>query len=172
MKYGIVIFPNKNVQDTANSYRKRYDSHYALIPPHLTLIEAFEADDPQIKELTPSIKKITENTKPFILQFHKVSTFHPTNPVIYFAIKEETEIIKLHQSLRNEIKIPIPTSYRFIPHLTIGQDMSTSELLDVYGRLRMNKFNLETYVDRIHLVYQLENETWSVYQTFLLGEVE
>ena len=30
MKYGIVAFPSKKVQDFANSYRKRYDPHYAL----------------------------------------------------------------------------------------------------------------------------------------------
>ncbi|EPR29472.1 2'-5' RNA ligase [Geobacillus sp. WSUCF1] len=50
MKYGIVIFPPKRIQDFANSYRKRYDSHYALIPPHITLKYPFEADEEQIKK--------------------------------------------------------------------------------------------------------------------------
>ncbi len=39
MKFGVVIFPSKKLQDLANSYRKRYDSHYALIPPHLNVKE-------------------------------------------------------------------------------------------------------------------------------------
>ncbi len=37
MKYGIVAFPSKQLQDFANSYRKRYDSHYTKITPHITL---------------------------------------------------------------------------------------------------------------------------------------
>ena len=39
MKFGVVIFPSKKLQDLANSYRKRYDPHYSLITPHLTLKE-------------------------------------------------------------------------------------------------------------------------------------
>ena len=42
MKFGVVIFPSKKLQDLANSYRKRYDPHYSLITPHLTL-KGFEA---------------------------------------------------------------------------------------------------------------------------------
>ena len=48
MRYGIAIFPSKEIQDEANSYRKRYDPHYPLIPPHITLKDAFEADDEMI----------------------------------------------------------------------------------------------------------------------------
>lgn len=43
MKYGIALFPSKKLQDLVNSYRKRYDTHYALVPPHVTLKTAFEA---------------------------------------------------------------------------------------------------------------------------------
>ena len=42
MYFGIATFPEKEVQDIANSYRKRYDPHYSLIPPHITLKEKFE----------------------------------------------------------------------------------------------------------------------------------
>ena len=33
MKLGIV-FPSKMIQDKANGLRKRYDPHYALVPPY------------------------------------------------------------------------------------------------------------------------------------------
>ena len=45
MKVGVVIFPSKKLQDLANSYRKRYDPHYALIPPHLTLKASFDSTE-------------------------------------------------------------------------------------------------------------------------------
>ena len=49
MKFGIVAFPSKKIQDLANTYRKRYDSHYSKVTPHITLKEAFEVDDADIR---------------------------------------------------------------------------------------------------------------------------
>ena len=55
MKYGIVAFPSKKLQDLANAYRKRYDPHYALITPHMTIKDVFEADDKEIKQVAEAI---------------------------------------------------------------------------------------------------------------------
>ncbi len=83
MKYGIVAFPSKPIQDEINSYRKRYDPHYALIPPHLTLKEEFEADDEKIENLITDLKHIANETEPFTINVNKVSTFAPvTNTII------------------------------------------------------------------------------------------
>lgn len=45
MNYGIVLFPSKSFQDLANGYRRRYDSHYANIAPHITVKERFSLED-------------------------------------------------------------------------------------------------------------------------------
>ena len=45
MKYAISIFPSKKLQDIANSYRKRFDKKYSLIPPHITLKKTFDASE-------------------------------------------------------------------------------------------------------------------------------
>lgn len=42
MKLGIVLYPSKAYQDYINNYRKRYDSHYGVIAPHITLKDAFK----------------------------------------------------------------------------------------------------------------------------------
>src|SRR5699024_5327838 len=41
MKYGVAIFPSKEIQDEVNAYRKRYDPKYSQIPPHITIKAAF-----------------------------------------------------------------------------------------------------------------------------------
>ena len=87
MKYGIVIFPSKPIQDEANTYRKRYDSHYALIPPHITLKTGFDADDETISELIIELKKIANATEPFTININKVSTFAPVTNTIYFKVE-------------------------------------------------------------------------------------
>ncbi|MGG4437093.1 YjcG family protein [Priestia megaterium] len=169
MKFGVVLFPSKKLQDVANSYRKRYDSHYSLIPPHLTLKEVFEATEDQIDEIAANLRKIAEETNPFTLNVTKVSSFSPANNVIYLKVEQKPELTSLYNKL-HEGNLEQPTEYSFIPHITIGQPLSDDEHLDVYSQLKLVDVAHEETVDRFHLMYQLENETWTVFETFRLGK--
>ncbi|TCS84520.1 2'-5' RNA ligase family protein [Tepidibacillus fermentans] len=167
MKYGIVIYPPREVQDRANALRKRYDSHYSLIPPHITLVDAFEWEN--ISDLTERIEKVAQTIPPFTLKLNKVGTFLPLSPVVYFGFEKNDTIYNLHEKLIHHV-LDHEQIFKFTPHLTIAQDLSEQELYDILGRLKMKEYNMEVPVDRIHLCYQLENESWTVYQTFLLKE--
>ncbi|MFC7442269.1 2'-5' RNA ligase family protein [Laceyella putida] len=169
MHYGIAVFPQKHIQDLVNSYRKRYDPHYSLIPPHITLKEKFELSDDRLEDATKRLEEIAKQNKPFTIRFHKVSHFHPTSNTIYLAIKDSEPLKTLHSQINASFD-PTELPYDYIPHLTIGQKMSEEELHDVYGTLRLRQFELETKIDRFHLMYQLENGSWSIYQTFLLNK--
>ena len=165
MKYGIVIFPSKEIQDIANSYRKRYDPQYALIPPHITVKEAFEAENEDLDEIVKELEKIAADTKPFQLEVRKVSSFSPVTNTIYLKVEPVEELMKLNERLHSE-KLPGKQSFTFVPHITIGQELTHDEYSDVFGRLKMQHFNLTETVDRFQLMYQLENEMWSVHDTF------
>ncbi|MBS4193677.1 YjcG family protein [Lederbergia citri] len=167
MKYGIVIFPSKKLQDLANSYRKRYDPHYALIPPHLTLKDAFNTDlEPE--KLTEKLEEIAQKYEPFNLKINKVSSFQPITNTIYFKAESNDELKGLHDDCYNQLPGGEP-QHPFVPHVTIGQKLSNDEHSDVYGSLRMLGIEHEEMIDRFHLVYQLENNSWTVYETFRLG---
>lgn len=169
MKFGVVIFPSKKLQDLANSYRKRYDSHYALIPPHLTIKNAFEATADDAIQYAVKLRQIAEKHRPFLLKTSKVSSFKPANNVIYFKIEPTEELSNLQSEINQEFSEQNP-GYTFVPHITIGQNLSNDEHSDVYGHLRMMKVGHEETVDRFHLLYQLENGSWTVYETFRLGK--
>ncbi|WHY79014.1 YjcG family protein [Neobacillus sp. WH10] len=169
MKFGVVIFPSKKLQDLVNSYRKRYDPHYALIPPHLTLKNAFEANEEDAKDFSNKLRKIASTTKPFSLKTSKISSFQPVNNVIYFKIDPTEELTNLHSEINQEFNKE-NLDYAFVPHITIGQKLSNDEHSDVFGSLRMTKVNHEETIDRFHLLYQLENGSWTVYETFRLGK--
>lgn len=171
MKYGIALFPSKRIQDFANSYRKRYDSHYALIPPHLTLKEPFEADDKQIQEMVKELHKIAAETDVIPLKVTKFSSFYPASNVIYLKVEPNETLQRLHERLHSGIFTGNP-EYVFVPHITIGRDLPNAEYADVYGQLRMQHVHFEETVDRFHLLYQLENGSWTVYETFHLGGKE
>ncbi|RFU66733.1 YjcG family protein [Peribacillus glennii] len=170
MKYGVAIFPSKTLQDKANSYRKRYDPHYALIPPHITLKGPFEASDSEIKTISEKLEQIALDCKPFTLNVLKVSSFKPANNTIYFKLELTPEIERLHHALNSKDFFEDKSEYAFVPHITIGQKLSNDEHSDVFGQLAMVDVAHEEQVDRIHLLYQLENGSWTVYDTFTLGE--
>ncbi|TMN23145.1 YjcG family protein [Lentibacillus cibarius] len=169
MKYGIVIFPSKPIQDKINSYRKRYDPHYALIPPHLTLKEEFEADDDQIETLITELKHIANETDPFSINVNKVSTFAPVTNTIYLKVEQTKELFDLSERMHTG-KFPGERTYSFVPHITIAQKLSDDEYSDIYGSISMQDVQLEDKIDRFNLVYQLDNGIWTVYETFVFGK--
>lgn len=169
MKFGVVIFPSKKLQDLVNSYRKRYDPHYALIPPHLTLKNGFEATEDEAKGFATKLRQIAIKTKPFTLTTTKIGSFQPANNVIYFKVDPTDELNSLHTIINQEFSEQ-NIEYSFVPHITIGQKLSNDEHSDVYGSLRMTKVHHEETIDRFHLLYQLDNGSWTVYETFRLGK--
>ncbi|MBA4603446.1 2'-5' RNA ligase family protein [Thermoactinomyces mirandus] len=169
MNYSIVTFPQKKVQDWANSLRKRYDPQYCYIPPHITLKEKFELSDETFEKTVESLERVAKEVREFHVKFNKVSHFYPITNTIYLAIKDKEPLVELHDRI-NELFEPVKPAHQFVPHLTIGQEMSDDELHDIYGRLRMKEIELETGIDRFHLMYELENGSWSIFQSFLLAK--
>ncbi|MTD30441.1 YjcG family protein [Planomicrobium sp. YIM 101495] len=167
MKYGIAVFPSKKLQDLANSYRMRFDPHYELITPHMTLKDSFEADDATIKELADELAKVAKQHKPFTLHASRVSSFAPVTNTLYFKIEQTPEISALHGALHTETFGGQP-QFTFVPHITIAQKLSDSEFSDLLGQLQLAGIDHSETIDRFHLLYQLEDGSWTVYDTFRL----
>ncbi|MFC0558123.1 YjcG family protein [Halalkalibacter alkalisediminis] len=169
MKVGIALFPSKQLQDQANSFRMRYDSHYAMIPPHITLKETFDVKEEELPTLVAMLREIAKKAQPALIDIYKVDSFYPQSNTIFFKIREHESLTFLYDQLHSEPFSQNP-KYGFIPHLTIGQELSDDEHADVVGRLKMRNFEFQEVINRMQLLYQLENGSWSVYETFHLGE--
>lgn len=169
MKYGIALFPSKQIQDLVNSYRKRYDPNYALIPPHVTLKAAFDASEENIVTIANELRLVAQDSSPIKLAIKKVSSFAPVNNVIYLKVEPSDELVDLHAMLHKGA-LKMEPEYSFVPHITLGQKLSDDEHSDVLGSIKMLNVQHEEVVDRFHLLYQLENGSWTVYETFLLGK--
>ncbi|UJF35180.1 2'-5' RNA ligase family protein [Paenibacillus hexagrammi] len=168
MYCGIAIFPSKEIQDAANSFRKRYDPHYNLIQPHLTIKEKEQWNEDQLAAAAAHLEQITKSIQPFEIHFNRFSSFYPVNNVIYLALSDTTEMIKLHNTICTDVCRESEKPYAYNPHLTIGQELGADELHDVLSSLKNRKVNLTSKVDRVHLLFQTDNEAWTVHQTFLL----
>lgn len=170
MNYGIVIFPSEELKDKINSYRKRYDPHYSIIAPHITLKDPFEASDTEIEKIVDYIETISHDIPPIPIRLTRVSSFHPVNNVIYLKVQENEELSSLHEKLYEEpMKHEHP--YNFVPHLTLAQKLSDVEHADVLERLKMVEVQYEETVKEFHLLRRdEESERWVVYKTFTLGK--
>lgn len=167
MKYGIVAFPSKEIQDFANSYRMRYDSHYAQLPPHITLRAEVDTDEAGLNLVADKLNDITSSAKLFNIAIEKVGTFKPINNVIYLKVTADEALYDLNKALHID-DFGGPAEYQYVPHITLAQGITGDELDDIYGQLRMSKINFEESIDRIHLLYQLENGSWTVFETYRL----
>ena len=154
MKYGVAAFPSKQLQDIANSYSKRYDPHYELITPHITLKEPFEADGTEIKKVAEEMAKIAKRQKPFKLHATRVSSFSPVTNTLYFKVEPNQDLLALHEDLHSDFFGGMP-HYSFVPHITIAQKLSDSEHSDIFGQLKMAGIDHEETIDRFHLLYKL-----------------
>lgn len=169
MKYGVAIFPSKELQDKANAMRKRYDSHYSLISPHVTLKETFTLTALELQPVVDQLREIAKELKPFSLIVYKYSSFSPTSNSIYMGVQENEELLKLQKKLNNDT-LAQKEPYPFVPHITIGQDLNDDEFHDILGRLKMKDIHHEEVCDRFQLLYELDNGSWTVYETFVLGK--
>ncbi|MBU6081518.1 MULTISPECIES: YjcG family protein [Allobacillus] len=169
LTYGIAVFPSKKIQDIANSYRMRYDPQYSKIPPHITLKESFTADQQTIDKLTEDLSKIAKETEPFDIEIKKVSSFSPITHTVYLKVEPNDTLSKLNEQMNAE-GFPGEQAFSFVPHITISQDLSEDEHSDVYGTLKISSFDLKDTIDRFQLLYQLDDGSWTVYETYKLGE--
>ncbi|MCL1695748.1 MULTISPECIES: YjcG family protein [unclassified Lysinibacillus] len=170
MKYGIVAFPSKKLQDLANTYRKRYDPHYAKITPHITLKDSFDATEEDIQSVVKQLDGLAAKFAPLNIHASRISSFFPTTNAIYFRIEPTEQLTALYQALE---EVPFGESkHVFVPHITIAQKMTDSEHDDIFGQLRMTGVDEKDSIDRIHLLYQLEDGSWTTYETFRLTGAE
>jgi 2'-5' RNA ligase len=168
VQFGIAVFPSKEVQDVANSYRKRYDPHYSLIQPHLTIREKEEWSDERLERAVELLEQAAQSIAPFTIHFNRFSTFYPVDNVVYMALSDPEPMQRLYESVCKGELAERNRAYVFNPHLTIGQGMNSDELHDVLASVRTRPLDLTSRIDRFQLLYQTDNGAWTAYQTFLL----
>jgi 2'-5' RNA ligase len=168
INFGVAYFPSKEIQDAANSYRKRYDPRYSLIPPHITLKDSFNIPEGKLDETVEELRRIAKETKPIPFQIMKVRSFQPVTNTIYFKVEPNDSITQLEEKLHSG-KFDDTRKHPFVPHVTLAQELTHVEFTDVLGRLNLENHQYEDTMDRFQLLYQLDNGQWTVHETFVFG---
>jgi len=168
MNCGIAVFPNQDVQEFVNNYRKRYDPHYKLISPHMTIREAEDWTEPQLDEAVAYLERVAAGFSPFTIRFNRFSSFFPVNHVIYLALEDKESLMKLYASVCDGPLAEPEKPYVFNPHVTIGQQLSSDELHDVLASLKKTPVDFTSTIDHFDLLSQTEDGTWKSVHSFKL----
>ena len=87
MKIGLALIPSQSFQNEVDGYRKRYDTEYARIMPHITIKPHFELKETELDSFKDEVKQKLDGFKPVEVHVTKASSFKPTNNVIYFKVE-------------------------------------------------------------------------------------
>lgn len=168
MIVGVAVFPPGEVQDFANNYRKRYDPYYALIPPHITVKEQWNCREDDLPSIVEHLNAAAADLSPFEVKLNRFSSFYPVNHVLYLAFENPEPLKTCHDRVCRGMLEEERKPYQYVPHITVGQDMTADELHDVLSSVRSEILDFCFLIDRLHLLYRTESGSWEVRETFSL----
>ena len=169
MILGLALVPSKSFQEEVNAYRKRYDTHYAQIMPHITIKSQFEIDDNELDSIKEEVKKRISDIQPVDVHATKASSFAPTTNVIYFKVAKTDSLEKLFDKFNTD-EFYGKAEHPFVPHFTIAQGLSSQEFEDIYGQVKLAGVDHKETINELSLLqYNEADDKWTVVETFELG---
>ncbi len=117
--HALVVFPNINISKI-QPFRKKYDPHYNLINPHITLIFPIENTKILCKNLSNHIKSITDTFRCFDIELRGFTKSF--DHWLFLLVKKgNKELIHLHDEFYKGILKPyLRNDLEYIPHISIG----------------------------------------------------
>ncbi|MFK3937700.1 2'-5' RNA ligase family protein [Alkalihalobacillus sp. NPDC078783] len=166
--YRVILFPSPSVQDEANSFRKRFDSQYALIPPHINLTGTFDCKENEQQTFIQSLNQLALDLSPVVVEIYKADSFRPLSHKVFFKVRKHETLDSLYQKIHQLINTHKEDSQTFVPHITIAQDLPEAEHDDLIGQLQMNPYTHLEEITEFHLIKQEKDEKWETVKSFYL----
>lgn len=186
MRIGGVIWPDSKTNEAVNERRKKYDAHYKLIGPHITIIFPVEIDF-SLHEKKVSLQEGLPKIEPFsvrlirwvtideMLQINHEGTRYlldnfPNAVNALFLLTDEgnKEIINLKRYLSTCINQP-SSLVEYPGYLTIGQTMSEDDYKTAQRELVKYKPDYRFRVETFDLILEQRDGSWKSEQVYSLG---
>ncbi|EGQ0298870.1 hypothetical protein E4314_05300 [Staphylococcus pseudintermedius] len=168
MILGLALIPSKDFQNEVNAYRKRYDKHYTMIQPHITIKSNFEIDEKDLDQVKAEIEKRLEGAQQAEIYVSKASNFAPITNVIYFKVEKNAALEDLFNRFDGE-DFYGKSEHAFVPHFTIAQGLTSQEFEDIYGQVHLAGIEHKEIIDTLSLMHFKEDVAeWEEIATFSL----
>jgi 2'-5' RNA ligase len=135
-----VIWPDAETQKSVNEIRKKYDPHFTIIAPHITIIFPTDIEIP-IEDVISRLANAVEGFRPFDVRLNRVSSVNllasdwpdgtaallaypnAENAIFLLSGKGSVEILELKERLSVALGLDTPL-IQYPPYLTLGQTLS------------------------------------------------
>lgn len=121
-RFAVVIYIPTLLEKIIGPLRERFDPIHNLISPHLTLVFPFDASQ-SLDELVAAVRAETELLDEIRIDLSSIGDFYPKDPVIFWAIKDNRQLVDLHFRLHVRLGLAVPHKV-YIPHVTIAREIS------------------------------------------------
>jgi 2'-5' RNA ligase len=177
VNYAVVLTFPGDVAEELNKLRSDYNQYVRYrIEPHLTLVYPF-LPLRNIDTVDEKLAAVGKRTKPFTLILDGIGYFEGENNVVYAAIEDEEHVKALHNEIMHSLSELIKEEYtdgqydldRFVPHVTLGEQIPDELLPSVKERFATYKLHNEVEVSSFVLVSAGEDGVWKRNRSFGLS---
>lgn len=120
MRFALHIFLQFADVEKIERVRERYDPLHGLIPPHVTLIFPFEAEEQALTAAMARARVVLRNAMPFVLETAMVE--RRGEYLMLMIERGKAEIIRLHDELYAEAFAAwYAPEYAYEPHITLSR---------------------------------------------------
>ena len=163
-KYAVVIFLPPSLNRVTVPLREQYDPLYNLVASHITLVFPFETNRP-LDDIAGMIQRESEKQESFLIQLDSVGDFYPKTPIIYWNVKENTQLYELYYRLYSSLDMPIPFK-QYMPHVTVANEISQHRVIIVKEKIASYLPRERFYAGSMDLITPLVDERWVSVRTF------
>lgn len=153
----VAYFPQLTKESWIQEFRSQNDEKSQFVAPHMTLV--FPTDIVSTNVLSDEIKRVTSGISKFKVHI-KSALMMPEqkNNEIFssiFLVPDNGfgDFVRLHDNLYSgKLKSALRLDIPFIPHLTIGSNLSLADAKRKVDKLNSENIDLELWVDRLTIV--------------------
>lgn len=170
----VVAYPELAPSDQAwiQRIRERYDPHFGLIAPHVTLV--FPNDRIDVTLLREHVRQLCQQFRAFrfVARTSMIVKDHFSPQTHLFLVPDEgfSQVVRLHDALyRGPLAADLILEVPFIPHITIGAFESITEAKAQADALNRTPFALVCSITTISLIEHIGPTITTVEQFRLAG---
>ena len=173
--YAVALLLPDKIENELDRLRGENNKYMRYITyPHVTLEYPFQIRVDQ-RTIINRLAEVARNTNPFTLTLWGIEYFEGDNNVAYISIANKQPVIELRTDIVSHLvgMIEVEEHYKeidqpekFIPHLTIGEDIPNKIFADFKKRMTDYEIDFEVEVKSFALFFKDEGGIWKPAHVF------
>jgi len=168
IRIGVAVAVPEPHASVLTGWRHRIgDPGAGKIPPHVTLLPPTDLEADQLELIEKHLTEAAASVPPFTMRLSGTGTFRPVSQVVFVQVSTGIAECELLEGAVRRAPIERVLAYPYHPHVTVGHDVSDSQLDDAFAGL--HEFAAEFEVDHFRMYSQDPDGAWHTRREFGLA---